>query len=41
MNTGCPRKTVHETALQLLQVLDKRFFGAVGLLPPELELGKY
>ncbi|CAB3359556.1 Hypothetical predicted protein [Cloeon dipterum] len=29
MATGCPRPEVHEAALQLLQVLDKRFFGAV------------
>ncbi|XP_069669911.1 protein furry isoform X4 [Periplaneta americana] len=35
MNTGCPRTLVHETALQLLQILDKRFFGAVGPLPAE------
>lgn len=35
MNTGCPRTHVHETALQLLQVLDKRFFGSVGPLPTE------
>uniref|UniRef100_A0A1B6DZ54 Protein furry n=1 Tax=Clastoptera arizonana TaxID=38151 RepID=A0A1B6DZ54_9HEMI len=37
MNTGCPRTHVHETALQLLQILDKRFFGAVGPLPAEGE----
>ncbi|PSN33971.1 Protein furry [Blattella germanica] len=35
MNTGCPRTLVHETALQLLQILDKRFFGAVGPLLAE------
>ncbi|CAH0386341.1 unnamed protein product [Bemisia tabaci] len=35
MNTGCPRTLVHETALQLLQILDKRFFGTVGLVPSE------
>ncbi|XP_014285726.3 protein furry isoform X3 [Halyomorpha halys] len=29
MSTGCPRSEIHETALQLLQLLDKRFFGAV------------
>ena len=29
LNTGCPRANIHETALQLLQILDKRFFGAV------------
>ena len=40
MNTGCPRTHVHETALQLLQVLDKRFFGAVGPLPTENDAGK-
>jgi hypothetical protein len=40
MNTGCPRTLVHETALQLLQVLDKRFFGAVGPLPAEGDMGK-
>lgn len=28
MNTGCPRTVIHETALQLLQILDKRFFGS-------------
>ncbi|XP_021940399.1 protein furry [Zootermopsis nevadensis] len=39
MNTGCPRTLVHETALQLLQVLDKRFFGAVGPLPAEGDTG--
>ncbi|XP_031346669.1 protein furry isoform X1 [Photinus pyralis] len=32
MNTGCPRPIVRDTALQLLQLLDKRFFGAVGPL---------
>ncbi|XP_071055767.1 protein furry isoform X2 [Onthophagus taurus] len=32
MNTGCPRPVVRDTALQLLQLLDKRFFGAVGPL---------
>ena len=31
---------MHETALQLLQVLDKRFFGAVGPLPAEGDAGK-
>ncbi|XP_054276805.1 protein furry-like [Macrosteles quadrilineatus] len=40
MNTGCPRTQVHETALQLLQVLDKRFFGAVGPLPAEGDTGE-
>ncbi|CAH2001764.1 unnamed protein product [Acanthoscelides obtectus] len=32
MNTGCPRQIVRDTALQLLQLLDKRFFGCVGPL---------
>ena len=32
MNTGCPRTNIHETALQLLQILDKRFFGSVSPL---------
>ncbi|XP_050432999.1 protein furry isoform X2 [Adelges cooleyi] len=38
MNTGCPRSWARDTALQLLQVLDKRFFGSgiVELLPPTL-----
>lgn len=40
MNTGCPRPAVRDTALQLLQLLDKRFFGAVGPLA-EGDLGKY
>ncbi|XP_068083711.1 protein furry [Anabrus simplex] len=39
MNTGCPRTQVHETALQLLQVLDKRFFGTVGPLSAEGDNG--
>ncbi|XP_067645046.1 protein furry isoform X3 [Eurosta solidaginis] len=30
--TGCPRVEVHSTALQLLQILDKRFFGSVASL---------
>ena len=29
MNCGCPRLLIHETALQLLQILDNRFFGTV------------
>ncbi|XP_037907815.1 protein furry isoform X6 [Hermetia illucens] len=33
--TGCPRVEVHSTALQLLQILDKRFFGTVGPLQVE------
>lgn len=40
MNTGCPRPAVRDTALQLLQLLDKRFFGAVGPLA-EGDLGKF
>lgn len=39
--TGCPRIDVHTTAVQLLQVLDKRFFGNVGPLQTECEKGKY
>ncbi|XP_053672318.1 protein furry [Anopheles nili] len=35
--TGCPRVEVHSTALQLLQVLDKRFFGNVGPLHTETD----
>ncbi|KAL5290083.1 FRY family protein [Megaselia abdita] len=30
--TGCPRINIHTTALQLLQVLDKRFFGSINHL---------
>lgn len=42
MNTGCPRAPVHDAALQLLQLLDQRFFGNVGPLPAtELEVGKF
>ncbi|XP_042872601.1 protein furry-like isoform X6 [Penaeus japonicus] len=37
LHTGCPRASIHETALQLLQVLDKRFFGAVTPLVGEAE----
>lgn len=33
MSTGCPRAPVHDAALQLLQLLDQRFFGNVGPLP--------
>jgi len=29
MNCGCPRIVIHETALQLLQILDNRFFGTI------------
>lgn len=39
--TGCPRVEIHSTAIQLLQVLDKRFFGTVGPLQPEGEKGMY
>ncbi|KAG1696979.1 Protein furry -like [Nymphon striatum] len=35
MNTGCPRANICETALQLLQVLDKRFFGSLSPLMDE------
>lgn len=37
MNTGCPRTLIHETALQLLQVLDHRFFGSVSPLGGDIE----
>ncbi|XP_044733095.1 protein furry isoform X3 [Chrysoperla carnea] len=33
MNTGCPRTNVHDIALQLLQILDKRFFGSIHPIP--------
>lgn len=39
--TGCPRVDVHTTAVQLLLVLDKRFFGNVGPLQSEGEKGKF
>lgn len=39
--TGCPRIDVHTTAVQLLQVLDKRFFGNVVPLQIECEKGKF
>ncbi|KAK9877860.1 hypothetical protein WA026_020090 [Henosepilachna vigintioctopunctata] len=32
LNTGCPRPNVRDTALQLLQILDKRFFGTLSPL---------
>lgn len=35
--TGCPRTLIHTTALQLLQILDKRFFGTIGPLQSELK----
>lgn len=38
--TGCPRIDVYTTAVQLLQVLDKRFFGNVGPLQNECDKGK-
>lgn len=37
--TGYPRVEVHSTALQLLQILDKRFFGNVGPLESEGDKG--
>lgn len=41
MSTGCPRAPVHDAALQLLQLLDQRFFGNVGPLPAtEPETGR-
>ncbi|XP_053953157.1 protein furry-like isoform X1 [Anastrepha ludens] len=39
--TGCPRVEVHSTALQLLQILDKRFFGSVASLHNENEKGMF
>ncbi|XP_073975779.1 microtubule binding protein furry isoform X3 [Rhodnius prolixus] len=39
MNTGCPRTEIQESALQLLQILDKRFFGAVVPLVADGEAG--
>ena len=33
MQTGCSRTAIHEVALQLLQVLDARFFGSGPSLP--------
>lgn len=38
--TGCPRVEVHSTALQLLLILDKRFFGNVGPLQTEGDKGR-
>ena len=35
MNTGCPRSEIQDTAFQLLQILDKRFFGS-STVPPVL-----
>jgi hypothetical protein len=37
---GCPRTDVQSTAIQLLQILDKRFFNNVGLLHGEREKGE-
>ncbi|CAD7002946.1 unnamed protein product [Ceratitis capitata] len=39
--TGCPRVEVHSTALQLLQILDKRFFGSVASLHSDNEKGMF
>lgn len=39
--TGCPRTDVHSTAIQLLQLLDKRFFSTVGPLQGEIDRGEY
>lgn len=39
VGAGCPRADVQTTALHLLQILDKRFFGTVGLLHGEKEKG--
>lgn len=38
--TGCPRTMIHTTALQLLQILDKRFFGSIGPLQSDLKDGE-
>ncbi|XP_016844243.1 protein furry isoform X3 [Nasonia vitripennis] len=41
MNTGCPRAPVQDAALQLLQLLDQRFFGNVRPLPaPDSDTGQ-
>lgn len=37
MNTGCPRAHIHEMALELLQVLDMRFFGSSIHVAPDLD----
>lgn len=39
--TGCPRVEIHSTALLLLQILDKRFFGNVSTLHSDNEKGKW
>lgn len=36
--TGCPRTNIHTTALHLLQILDKRFFGTIGPLRSDSDL---
>lgn len=38
--TGSPRTPIHTTALQLLQILDKRFFGTIGPLQSDLNDGE-
>lgn len=41
MNTGCPRAPVQDAAIQLLQLLDQRFFGNIRpLAGAELDSGK-
>lgn len=40
MCTGCPRAPIHESALQLLQLLDKRFFGTVPPLTADDDTGE-
>lgn len=37
--TGCPRVEIHSTALLLLQILDKRFFGNISPLHSDNEKG--
>lgn len=39
--TGCPRITIQSTAIQLLLLLDKRFFGTVRSLHPDGERGMF
>lgn len=38
--TGCPRVAIQSSAIQLLQLLDKRFFGTVRSLHPDGERGE-
>lgn len=38
---GCPRVEMQTTALQLLQILDKRFFGTTSVLQGEKDKGMY